>query len=106
MRACVRARARARNLSKLVVLFKKGKNICSNYRGISINDNIFKIFDCMLYRRLSLWYKPKTELAGAHKGRGCVEQILTIRLLRDYAEKSRQKLFLLFIDFEKAYDKV
>ena len=52
------------NLSKLVVLFKKGKNICSNYRGISINDNIFKIFDCMLYKRLSLWYKPETEQAG------------------------------------------
>ena len=35
-----------------------------------------------------------------------MDQILTIRLLSDYAKKSRKKLFLLFIDFEKAYDKV
>lgn len=94
------------SLSKLFVLFKKGKNICSNYRGISINDNMFKIFDRILYKRLSLWYKPEIEQAGAQKGRDCLEQILTIRLLCDYAKKSKHKLFLLFIDFEKAYDKV
>ena len=60
----------------------------------------------MLYKRLSLWYKPETEQAGAQKGRDRVGQILTSRLLSDYAKKSKQNLFLLFIDFEKAYDKV
>ena len=60
----------------------------------------------MLYKRLSLWFKPETEQTGAQKGRDCAEQILTSRLLSDYAKKSKQKLFLLFIDFEKANDKV
>ena len=31
---------------------------------------------------------------------------MTLRLIIDYARKTRQKLFILFIDFEKAYDKV
>ena len=31
--------------------------------------------------------------------------MLTVRLLFEYARKSRKKLFLLFIDFEKAYHK-
>ena len=31
---------------------------------------------------------------------------MTLRLLIDYARKTRKKLFILFIDFEKAYDKV
>ena len=31
---------------------------------------------------------------------------MTVRLLIEYARKTRKKLFILFIDFEKAYDKV
>ena len=52
------------------------------------------------------WYKPTRAQAGAQKGRDCIEQILVIRLLCDYVKKTRKKLYLLFIDFEKAYDKV
>ena len=91
----------------MIVLFKKGKGcLCGNYRGISINDVLYRLFDKILYNRLALWYKPTREQAGAQKNRGCLEQILTIRLLIDYARKSKKKLFLLYIDFEKAYDKV
>ena len=31
---------------------------------------------------------------------------MTVRLLIDYARKAKQKLYILFSDFEKAYDKV
>ena len=31
---------------------------------------------------------------------------MTVRLLIDYAPKAKQKLHILFIDFEKAYDKI
>ena len=79
---------------------------CGNYRGIAINDIIFRVFDNILYKRLSLWYMPTREQAGSQSGRGCLEQIMTIRLLIDYAKKKRFKLYLLFIDFEKAYDKL
>ena len=93
--------------SKLIVIFKKGiRATCGNYRGISINDTLYRIFYKVLYRRLEKWYKPSREQAGCQKNRGCTEQILTIRLLSEYAKKSQEKLFLLFIDFEKAYDKV
>ena len=79
---------------------------CGNYRGISINNSLYRIFDKILYRRLETWYKPSPEQAGCQKNRGCIEQILTVRLLSEYAKKTHKKLFLLFIDFEKAYDKV
>ena len=52
------------------------------------------------------WYKPEYEQAGAQKGRDCTEQILTLRLLCDYVKKEKKQLFLLFIDFEKAYDRI
>ena len=93
--------------SKLLVIFKKGlRLLCGNYRGISINDVLYRIFDKILYNRLTLWYVPSREQAGCQKNRGCADQIIALRLLTDYSKKSRKKLFLLFIDFEKAYDKV
>jgi hypothetical protein len=94
-------------ISKLIVLFKKGsRSNCGNFRGIAITDILYRLFDKILAARLTLWYKPCYEQAGAQKGRNCLEHIMTLRLLIDYAKKSRLKLYILFIDFEKAYDKV
>ena len=78
----------------------------NNYRGISIPAALGKIYDLVLCRRFTLWYKPKYEQAGAQKGRGCEEQILTLRLLIDIARKSNRTLYVTFIDYVKAYDKV
>ena len=44
--------------------------------------------------------------AGGQEGRSCGEHILALRLIIDYAVKERHKLFVLFVDFSKAYDKV
>lgn len=94
-------------LSKLITLFKRGKtSLCGNYRGIAINDIFFRLFDKVIGKRLSNWYQPCREQAGSQKGRDCIEHIMTVRLLIDYARKTRKKLYILFIDFEKAYDKV
>ncbi|XP_063875059.1 uncharacterized protein LOC135108212 [Scylla paramamosain] len=56
--------------------------------------------------RLEQWFKPYREQAGAQRGRGCMDHILTLRLLTDYARKKKLKLFVTFIDFSKAYDNV
>ena len=44
--------------------------------------------------------------AGGQWARGCIEHILALRMMFDYAKKEKVKLFVLFIDFSKAYDKV
>ena len=61
----------APTISKLLILFKKGKiGLCDNYRGKSINnDALYRIFDKILYNRLELWYKPTREQCGAQKNR-------------------------------------
>ncbi|CAL4246672.1 unnamed protein product, partial [Meganyctiphanes norvegica] len=93
--------------SKLITLFKSGNRMdCGNYRGISIMDTLAKVYDKLLLNRLTLWsYIDKCQ-AGAQKGRGCIEQMLTLRLLMDLAKFKKRKLYILFIDFSKAYDKV
>jgi hypothetical protein len=91
----------------LVVLFKSGlRSDCGNYRGISIMDTAAKLYDNILNSRLSSWIDINKAQAGAQKGRGCIEQILTLRLLMDYAKTNKKKLFILFVDFKKAYDMV
>ena len=93
--------------AKLFMLFKCGsRNDPNNYRGISVINSIAKLYDMVLCNRLELWFKPYREQAGAQKGRGCLEHIVTLRLLADYSKKKKKKLFITFVDFSKAYDLV
>ena len=93
--------------NKLVVLFKKGARwICGNYRGLSIGDTLGKLYAKILSNRLKLWMQVDKCQAGGQEGRSCGEHILALRLMIDYAVKEKHKLFVLFVDFSKAYDKV
>ena len=93
--------------NKLFVLFKSGDRMsCDNYRGISIMDTLAKIYDTLILNRLMLWCHIDKCQAGAQKGRSCLEQILTLRLLIDFVKNKKLKLYVLFIDFSKAYDRV
>ena len=79
---------------------------CGNYRGISIMDTLAKLYDLMILSRLQLWCFIDKCQAGAQKGRGCLEQIMTLRLIIDFALGKKEKLYVLFVDFSKAYDRV
>ena len=94
-------------ITKLIILFKKGPRMDpGNYRGISLMDSTAKLYDIILNKRLTLWMKPDREQVGAQKARGCTEHLITLRLLIDYAQSKRKKLFMIFVDFSKAYDRV
>ena len=56
--------------------------------------------------RLQQWFSPFREQAGSQSGRGCTEHIVSLRLLIDVAKKKRWTLFITFVDFSQAYDKV
>ena len=93
--------------NKLFVLFKSGDKLsCDNYRGISIMDSLAKIYDTLILNRLMLWCHIDKCQAGAQKSRSCLEQIFTLRLLIDFVKYKKLKLYVLFIDYSKAYDRV
>ena len=93
--------------NKLVVLFKKGLRLnCGNYRGLSISDSLSKLYAKILSNRLKLWMNIDKCQAGGQEERGCVEHLLALRLIIDYAKCEKKKLYILFVDFSKAYDKV
>ena len=52
------------------------------------------------------WYTVCREQAGAQFKRGCVEHIVTLRLLFNLFLRKKEKLFVVFVDFSKAYDLV
>ena len=79
---------------------------CGNYRGISIMNSLAKCYDYLLNNRLIEWFTPCREQAGAQKKRGCIEHIVTLRLVIDRCMRKKSSLFIAFIDFSKAYDRV
>ena len=94
-------------ISKVFTIFKKGDpGDPNNYRGISIQSALSKLYDSVLNRRFIQWFKPDSEQAGGQSGRSCTEQLVILRLLISYARSSKQPLYLAFIDYVKAYDKI
>ncbi len=94
-------------MAKLFTIFKKGPILdTGNYRGISILVALVKVYDAVLNRRFILWYKPDMEQVGGQAGRGCPEQLLALRLIMDIAKKKKVPLYITFIDYVKAYDRV
>ena len=71
--------------------------ICSKEEYIK---SIEKKNDCNISSKIRIlipthWFSYR-EQAGAQKGRGCIEQIVTLRILCDYANKKKSKLFYNF----------
>ena len=93
--------------AKFFTIFKKGDRLNpGNYRGISVINSIAKLYDMILCSRLKSWFKPYREQAGSQEKRSCIEHIVCLRLLCDLARRKKLKLFVLFVDFSKAYDMV
>ena len=91
----------------MFTIFKKGSlDDVNNYRGISIQGALTKIYESVLNNRFTSWFRPDDEQAGGCAGRGCAEQLFILRLLIEYARKTKQTLYIAYIDYVKAYDKV
>ena len=95
------------NKMKMFNIHKSGSRLdTSNYRGISIMSAVAKLYDMVLAARFKMWFTPSPEQAGGQSGRCCEEQILIVRLLIDVARQTKRKLFIAFVDYAKAYDKL
>ena len=97
----------------IVPLFKKGDtNQPGNYRGISLLCIISKLFTAILNKRLYNWAeqneKISEEQAGFRKNYSTIDHIYTLHSMIDnclYGRK-RSKIYIAFIDFQKAFDTV
>lgn len=97
-------------VSLICALYKnKGdRTDCNSYRGISLLSTPGKIFARILLNRLlpvSESILPETQF-GFRPERGTCEAIFSVRQLAEKSREQGQKMFLCFVDLEKAFDSV
>nr|VZI48410.1 unnamed protein product [Spirometra erinaceieuropaei] len=94
-------------LGILVPILKKGdKTRCENYRGISLIDVAAKIFAIVLLNRFQAVRDSRTRpnQAGFRAGRGCADQIFTLRRILEFRHSYQQPTAVCFVDFAAAFD--
>jgi hypothetical protein len=94
----------------IVPLYKgKGdKGNCRNYRGISLLSVVGKIYAGILVERVR---RVTEELIGEEQGafrsgRGCIDQIFTLKQMSEKMKGKKKKLYLAFMDLQQAYDRI
>ena len=91
----------------LVKLTKKGDlSRCGNWRGIMLLSIPSKVVTRVILNRMKVAVDEalRDEQAGFGKDRSCIDQIATLRILVEQTIDWSSLLYLLFVDFEKAFD--
>ena len=95
-------------VANVITLFKKGKvDNPANYRPISLLNALYKIYASLIQIRLAekleekMW---KTQF-GFRKAHSTQEALFITRRIQDFADSSGEKLFLVFLDWEKVLTK-
>ena len=91
-------------LAKLVTLYKKGNVLDpANYRPISLLNTLYNIYASILQKRLANGIEDRiweTQF-GFRKKKSTSQPLFITRRLQDQAEITGNKLFLIFLDWEK-----
>ena len=93
----------------IVPIFKKGaRSECGNHRGISLTPVVTRLLASLVLRRLTVARETlsREQQAGFRPGRGCVDQIFTLRQVLEQRHTYKRPTILVFLDFQGAFDSV
>jgi len=93
----------------VINIHKKGtKSKCENCREITVLPTAYKLFANLIKNGLNEQVEDEMveEQCGFRKGCICTYTIFTVQQLIEKRKEHNLPLFLLFIDYEKAYDNV
>ena len=96
---------------KLSMLYKKGDpNDPDNYRGIALINSLAKILTYLVTKRVTKFIEINNLLpenqAGFREKRGCNDNIFVLNSIIQFQKLKKQKAYLIFVDFKKAFDSV
>ncbi len=95
--------------NSLVVPLFKGKGEateCGNYRTIKLMEHAMKLAERVLEARIRRVVDVSEEQYGFRPGRGTTDAAFVVRQLQEKYLEKRKELFMVFIDLEKAFDRV
>jgi hypothetical protein len=94
--------------SILVPIFKNKRDVqnCTNYRWIKLMSHIMKLWERIIEHRLREVTNVTENQFGFMLGRSTMETIFLIRQLMKRCREQKKDMHVIFIDLEKAYDKV
>ena len=86
---------------------KKGRLLLPKFvRFITIMGMFEKIYQIILSSRLYAFLKIPFQQTAYQVGKGCNLHVMTIRFMKVLTKKTKQKLIIVFTDFEAAFDLV
>ena len=94
--------------SVLVPLYKgKGDaRDCGAYRGVKLLEHGMKVVERVLERRLREVVQINEMQYGFMPGKGTVDALFIARILQERYGRKKKKLYMCFVDLEKAFDRV
>ena len=94
--------------SVLVPLYKGKGDVrdCGAYRGVKLLEHGMKIVERVLERRLRNVVSVDEMQCGFMPGRGTVDALFMVRMLQEKYMRKKKKLYMCFVDLEKAFDRV
>ena len=89
-------------------IFKNKGDIqeCGNYRGIKLTSHTLKIWESVVEGRLREKVKVSDQQFGFMPRRSTTDAIFALRQLMEKSREGQRELHCVFIDLEKAYDRV
>ncbi|XP_073815639.1 uncharacterized protein [Musca autumnalis] len=93
----------------IITIPKKGDlKECKNWRGITLLNSIAKLMASLLLNRIRPAVESilRCEQAGFRTGRSCADHINTLRIIIEQSKEYNAHLYLLFVDFERAFDTI
>ena len=97
------------NDANVAVLFKKGSTENpENYRPIALLNTTYKILASIIQRRLAKGMDQAIDemQLGFRKGRSTSQPLQIVRRIAEIVEESGAAMYMLLMDWEKAFDKV
>ncbi|CAH2209104.1 jg24071 [Pararge aegeria aegeria] len=94
--------------SYIIPFYKNKGDIsdCNNYRGVKLTSHTLKIWERILHNRLHQLVTISEQQHGFTRSKSTTDDIQTIRIIMEKHRLNCEDLHLVFIDLEKALDRV
>ena len=94
--------------SVLISIYKKkgDAQCCGNYTGIKLMSHTMKIWERIIETRLRDRVEISKQQYGFMPGKGTTDAMFALRMLMEKYREGQRELYCVFVDLEKAYDRV